>query len=76
MPQFSLYDEEFHPSPWQRTWASFRASHIAMLGLTMLALFVMCALFAPIITPYDAVEQNIDGLLIPPSWLANGSISH
>ena len=47
-----------------------------MLGLIMLALFVVCALFAPIITPYDAVEQNIDGLLIPPSWLANGSISH
>jgi|TARA_Y100001937_G_scaffold50538_1_gene70416 cationic peptide transport system permease protein len=76
VPQFSLYDEEFHPSPWQRTWASFKASHIAMLGLIMLALFVVCALFAPIITPYDAVEQNIDGLLIPPSWLANGSISH
>lgn len=36
-----------------------------MLGLIMLALFVVCALFAPIITPYDAVEQNIDGLLIP-----------
>ncbi|MEC8788358.1 MAG: peptide ABC transporter permease, partial [Pseudomonadota bacterium] len=48
MPQFSLYDEEFHPSPWQRTWASFKASHIAMLGLIMLALFVVCALFAPI----------------------------
>ena len=51
VPQFSLYDEEFHPSPWQRTWASFRASHIAMFGLIMLALFVVCALFAPIITP-------------------------
>ncbi|MEC9319912.1 MAG: peptide ABC transporter permease, partial [Pseudomonadota bacterium] len=76
MPQFSLYEEEFHPSPWQRTWASFKASHISMLGLIMLALFVVCALFAPVITPYGAIEQNIDGLLIPPSWLANGSISH
>ncbi len=76
MPQFSLYDEEFHPSPWQRTWAAFKASHIAMVGLVMLVFFVVCALFAPIITPYDAVEQNIDGLLIPPSWMANGAISH
>ena len=76
MPQFSLYDEEFHPSPWQRTWAAFKASHIAMIGLFMLGLFVFCALFAPVITPYDAIEQNIDGLLVPPSWMANGAISH
>jgi len=76
VPQFSLYDEEFHPSPWQRTWAAFKDSHIAMVGFIMLGLFVFCALFAPIITPYDAVEQNIDGLLVPPSWMANGDISH
>ena len=76
MPQFSLYDEEFHPSPWQRTWAAFKTSHIAMVGLFMLGLFVFCALFAPVITPYDAIEQNIDGLLVPPSWMANGAISH
>jgi cationic peptide transport system permease protein len=47
-----------------------------MIGFFMLGLFVFCALFAPVITPYDAIEQNIDGLLIPPSWMANGDISH
>ncbi|KXJ60971.1 MAG: peptide ABC transporter permease [Alteromonas sp. Nap_26] len=76
MPQFSLYDEEFHPSPWQRTWRSFKSSHIAMVGLAMLGLFVIFSVFAPILTPYSAIEQNIDGLLLPPSWLPNGSISH
>lgn len=76
MPQFSLYEEEFHPSPWQRTWSAFKSSHIAMVGLILLGIFVFFAIFAPFITPYDAIEQNIDGLLIPPSWVTSGSISH
>lgn len=76
MPQFSLYEEEFHPSPWQRTWAAFRASHIAVAGLIILAIFVLFSLFAPLLAPYSPVDQNIDGLLIPPSWQPNGSIAH
>jgi len=76
VPQFSLYEEEFHPSPWQRTWASFRASHIAIVGLIVLGIFVLFSLFAPLLSPYDPLVQNIDGLFIPPSWQASGTISH
>ena len=76
MPQFSLYEEEFHPSPWQRTWAAFRTSHVAIVGLIVLGIFVLFSLFAPLLAPYSPTAQNIDGLLIPPSWQPNGSISH
>ena len=76
MPQFSLYEEAFHPSPWHRTWVAFRESHIAIVGLFVLAIFVIFSLFAPLLTPYDLIAQNIDGLLIPPSWQPNGSISY
>ena len=76
MPQFSLYEEEFHPSPWQRTWLSFRSSHVAVAGLILLVLFILFSVLAPIVTPYSPVAQNIDGLLIPPSWDTNGNISH
>ncbi|QCZ94209.1 ABC transporter permease subunit [Salinimonas iocasae] len=76
MPQFSLYEEEYHPSPLQRTWREFTSSHIAVLGLFVLAIFLIFALFAPLIAPYNPVEQNIDSLLIPPSWETNGTISH
>lgn len=76
MPQFSLYEEAFHPSPWQRTWAAFRESHLAIVGLFVLGIFVIISLFAPVITPYDPNVQNIDGLLIPPSWAMSGSISN
>jgi|TARA_B100001059_G_C17814095_1_gene574046 cationic peptide transport system permease protein len=76
VPQFSLYEEAFHPSPWHRTWVAFRESHIAIVGLFVLAIFVIFSLFAPLLTPYDPIAQNIDGLLIPPSWQPNGSISY
>ncbi len=74
--QFSLYEEEFHPSPWHRTWAAFRASHIAFIGLVLLGCFVTFSIFAPLLAPYSHLEQNIDGLLIAPSWQSSGSITH
>ncbi|MBU2978010.1 ABC transporter permease subunit [Alteromonas sp. C1M14] len=76
MPQYSLYQEESQPSPWQRTWEEFRASHIAFTGLIILTLFFFIALFAPIVAPYDPLQQNIDVLLVPPSWESNGTITH
>ncbi|MDC8831690.1 ABC transporter permease subunit [Alteromonas gilva] len=76
MSRFSLYDDEAHPSPWQQTWQAFKSSHIALLGLALLMLFVFFAFFAPLVTPYDPNYQNTEALLIPPSWAANGSITH
>lgn len=76
MARYSLYDEEFHPSPWQQTWHEFRSSHIAIVGLFLLGMFIIFSIFAPWLVPYDPLEQNIDGLLIPPSWQVNGSVSH
>jgi cationic peptide transport system permease protein len=71
-----LYQEEFHPSPWRQTWQQFKTSHIALVGMTILALFLFFAFFAPLVAPYDPLLQNTDALLIPPSWDANGTISY
>lgn len=76
MAQFSFYDDEFQPSPWQRTWLEFKSSHAAIIGLAMLTFFLFFAVFAPLIAPYDPLEQNVDALLVPPSWYFNGTISH
>lgn len=76
MAQFSLYDDEFQPSPWQRTWREFKSSHIAVAGLVMLLFFLFFSLFAIVIAPYDPLEQNVDAILIPPSWYYNGTIRH
>jgi|TARA_B100000780_G_scaffold223632_1_gene162777 cationic peptide transport system permease protein len=74
--RFSLYDDEAHPSPWQHTWRAFKSSHIALVGLAVLLLFVFFAFFAPLVAPYNPTYQNTEALLIPPSWAPNGSIAH
>lgn len=76
MSRFSFYDDEAHPSPWQHTWRAFKSSHIALVGLAVLLLFVFFAFFAPLVAPYNPMYQNTEALLIPPSWTANGSIAH
>ena len=76
MPRISLYQEEFHPSPLQHTWIEFKQSHIALLGLWVLAFFVVLVTIGPFIAPFDPLMQNVDSLMIPPAWQANGSITH
>ncbi len=37
-------------------------------GVVVVILFLLTAIFAPWIAPYDPYEQNIDNLLASPSW--------
>lgn len=76
MAQFNLYQEEYHPSPWQYTWIAFKENHIAVVGLFCLLFFVFITLFSPIIAPFDPTYQTTGDLLIPPAWFDNGGISH
>ncbi|MCP3429079.1 ABC transporter permease subunit [Opacimonas viscosa] len=76
MPDVNLYDDEFHPSPWQSTWREFKQSHIALVGLTTLSFFVVLAILGPILTPYAPDLQNTTALLLPPAWHDNGSVLH
>jgi peptide/nickel transport system permease protein len=50
----------------------FRKEKTAMFGLVTIIVFVLLALMAPVIAPYDPIEQNIPASLAPPSpehWL-------
>lgn len=76
MPRFNLYQEEYHPSPLQIVWIEFKRSHLAVIGLVILAIFFIIALLAPIISPYDPNLQNTNTILLAPSWQPNGSVSH
>jgi peptide/nickel transport system permease protein len=58
--------------PRRRTsWAQFRGilwrDKKALIGLVLLSIFVVAAIFGPLISPYDANNMAFD-MLSPPSW--------
>ena len=44
-----------------------------LIGLAVIVLIILAALFAPLIAPYDPAAQTILARLKPPAWLAQGS---
>ncbi|WP_059049612.1 nickel transporter permease [Paenibacillus senegalimassiliensis] len=53
--------------PWRDAWRAFRRNKIAMAGLIMIVFFVLIALLAPVIAPYDYKAQELADRLKPPS---------
>ena len=45
-------------------------------GLVIVALFVLAAVLAPLITSHDPVVQNLPDRRAPPFWLEGGTVSH
>ncbi len=50
---------------WREAWQRLRRNPGALVGFAFVAVFVAAAIFAPLISPYDPLEQNLD-------LLANG----
>lgn len=48
-------------------------SGVAWFAVAVLALFILCAILAPLIAPYGENQQNIMKRLKPPCWCAGGS---
>ncbi len=46
----------------------FLRNRQAVAGLIMLSILVFCAVFAPVIAPYDPIKQDLRNRLDPPSW--------
>jgi peptide/nickel transport system permease protein len=45
----------------------FRRNRLAVIGFALIAIFVLIAIFASLISPFDPIQQNYDQLLKPPS---------
>jgi peptide/nickel transport system permease protein len=54
-----------------RVWLALKANRLAMVGLWIVVVLALLAIFAPVLAPYDPLE-GIGGLrgarLVPPSW--------
>ncbi|AYN97046.1 ABC transporter permease [Pseudomonas sp. LTJR-52] len=46
------------------------------IGIVMLALIVLAALLAPLLTPHDPYTQDVLQRMKPPVWMAKGSWEH
>lgn len=55
-------------SPWQETWEKLRVNPVALAGLLVLIILLICALFAPYIVSHEPHQQFTDTLLASPFW--------
>lgn len=64
------YNEEedaYKTSFLRETWKSLRRNRMAMLGLIVLFLIIICAIFADFIAPYGIDDQNLRERFLAPS---------
>jgi len=48
----------------------------AVIGAVIVAIVVVCAVFAPLITRVDPNAQDLTSTLVPPMWIAGGVHAH
>jgi peptide/nickel transport system permease protein len=64
-------------SPWKRTVRRFLSHRLAVFGVVTLVLLTVCAIFAPVIAPYDPNEINLVRITHPPdsqNWLGTDAV--
>lgn len=64
------------PAPWRRAVKKLLGGKGLTLGLILLGLIVLAAIFAPLLAPHDPYGQDVTQRLIPPVWQAKGSWLH
>ncbi|WP_431274891.1 ABC transporter permease subunit [Variovorax ureilyticus] len=64
------------PGPWREFWISFSANRGAVIGLGVIVILLLVALFAPWIAPHAPNQTDSSAFLLPPAWQAGGSATH
>lgn len=61
------HTDEKSVSLWSESWRNFRKNKIALAGTVIVVFFILLALFAPVVAPYDFKEPNMSNRLVSPS---------
>jgi ABC-type dipeptide/oligopeptide/nickel transport system permease subunit len=54
----------------------YKKNKAALVGAYIVLALILCALLAPVLTPFDPLVQNLDQRLIPPIWSEGGVSGH
>ncbi|MCP4971822.1 MAG: ABC transporter permease subunit [Arcobacter sp.] len=54
----------------------FKKNKSALVGLIIVMILITCGIFAPLLSPYDPLIQNLDNRLLSPAWTQGGSMAH
>lgn len=54
-------------TPMKEVWRRLKRNHMAMVGLVIMVIVILVAIFAPVISPYDYAEQDYEHTLEFPS---------
>ena len=54
-------------SRWQDFRRTFLSNRLALFGLVVLGIFILMAIFAPLLAPYDPLAQDLEGKFAGPS---------
>jgi peptide/nickel transport system permease protein len=75
--QLFKYDDIQGQAPLRLAWRRLRRHRLAMVGLVVIVLFILAAIFAPIIAPHNPDQSSLRGALAPPSaehWLGQDEL--
>ncbi len=61
------------PSPLSAFWAAYRENKGAVLGLALLLIVIVLAIFADFVAPHSPIEQFREAVRAPPIWQHGGS---
>lgn len=65
-----------HGASQQKRWGRILGHRGLMIGGFVLVLIGLIAIFAPLLSPYDPLAQNLGNRLQPPVWYEGGSWNH
>ncbi len=57
-----LFSETARRSEWSQAWRRFCGNRIAVGGLVVIVLLVLMAIFAPLLSPYDPIDEIFRGM--------------
>lgn len=57
-------------------WRFLWRDRSGVIGLVLFLVVVVAAVFAPLLSPYDPLDQNLSDNKMPPAWEAEGSWDH